>query len=130
MEDIRTRIAIIDDDPSVRRALKRFLCASKFDAESYGSGPEFLEAFRNFRPQCVILDLHMEGMNGIAVQQRLQDISRDVPVIVVTGHDSLQARTSCLASGVSAFLAKPVDGKLLVATVQQLVGLPRSAPMA
>ena len=91
MAKSRTRIAVVDDDASVRRALSRFLRASGYDTETYGSGSEFLESFNSFRPQCIVLDLHMAGMNGLDVQRHLSRIGSRAPVIVITGHDNHRA---------------------------------------
>lgn len=121
MAPIRTRIAVVDDDASVRRALGRLLRAAEFDTESYGSGSEFLQSFNEFQPQCIVLDLHMEGMDGLDVQHHLTKIGQDVPVIVITGHDNPQAQADCLALGVRAYLPKPVDGSSLIATIERLV---------
>jgi FixJ family two-component response regulator len=118
---IRTRIAVVDDDASVRRALGRLLRAAESDTESYGSGSEFLQSFHEFQPQCVVLDLHMEDMNGLDVQRHLTRIGQGVPVIVITGHDNPQAQADCLALGARAYLPKPVNGSSLIATIECLV---------
>jgi len=122
MAKSRTRIAVVDDDASVRRALSRFLRASAYDTETYGSGSEFLESFNLFRPQCIVLDLHMAGMNGLDVQRHLSRIGSRAPVIVITGHDNHRAHAESRALGADAILAKPVDGPLLISTIEQLIG--------
>ena len=120
MAKLPTRIAVIDDDASVRRALSRFLCASSYEAKTYGSGPEFLEAVHAFRPHCIVLDLHMEGMNGLDVQRHLSRMGPHWPLIVITGHDNPRAHAEALALGADAFLLKPVDGQLLVSTIERV----------
>ena len=121
MENNRTRIALVDDDDSVRRAISRFLRASDFDVETYASGTALLEALYEFRPQCIVLDLHLEGMNGLDVKGHLSRIGPGIPVIVITGHDSPQARADCLGMGISAFLPKPIEGTSLVSTIRRVV---------
>ena len=116
------RIAIVDDDASIRRALERLLRAFAFETQTYGSGAEFLGAVNAFRPDCVILDLHMEGMNGLDVQRHLARIGSNSPVITISGHDNSHIKAESLALGAEAFLSKPVDGQLLISTVDKLVG--------
>src|SRR5688572_24961334 len=98
------RIAVVDDDASVRKALCRLLRASAFEIQTFESGPHFLKSFDSFRPNCIILDLHMQGMDGLAVQKLLAASGSVVPVIVITGNDSLQTQTECFAAGVQAYL--------------------------
>ena len=116
------RIAIVDDDASIRRALERLLRAFAFETKTYGSGAEFLGAVLAFRPDCVILDLHMEGMNGLDVQRHLTRIGSQSPVITISGHDNSHIKAESLALGAEAFLSKPVDSQLLISTVDKLVG--------
>jgi FixJ family two-component response regulator len=116
------RVAVVDDDASIRRALKRFLGAFSFSVETYDSGRNFLESLGGFSPDCVVLDLHMEGMNGLDVQRHLRRIGKQPPVIMITGHDNPAARTESLTLGAGAFLTKPVDGPLLISTIERLTG--------
>ena len=116
------RVAVVDDDESIRRALKRLLHALAFDTEAYGSGREFLESYHAFHPDCVVLDLHMEGMSGLDVQRHLQRMATRPPVVVITGHDNPGVRAESLSLGADAFLPKPVDRQLLVSTIERLTG--------
>ena len=120
MARLSIRVAVVDDDASIRRALKRFLGAFAFSVETYESGRNFLESLSVFQPDCVVLDLHMEGMNGLDVQRHLRRIGSPPPVIVITGHDNPAARTESLTLGAGAFLTKPVDGPLLISTIERL----------
>ena len=107
-------IAIVDDEEPVRKALKRLLCASGLEAESYASGSEFLEATKLRRPDCLVLDLHMPGMSGLQVLQALRATTKPLPTIVITAYDEPQTREQCLAAGASAYLRKPLDERLLL----------------
>jgi FixJ family two-component response regulator len=120
MANERIRIAVVDDDESIRRALKRLFQALAFETETYATGREFLEFFHTFRPDCVILDLHMEGMSGLDVQRHLQRMGTRPAVVVITGHDNPGVRTESLSLGADAFLPKPVDGRLLISTIERL----------
>jgi FixJ family two-component response regulator len=113
-------IAIVDDDESVCRALKRLARALGMDAETFTTGREFLdllEAMPSFQPDCAILDVQMPGMNGLEVQERLGQIGSPVPVIFITAHDEVGARERALTAGAVAFLRKPFDDELLVKTL-------------
>lgn len=124
----RTRISIIDDDASVRNALSRLLRASDFDVRAYGTGEEFIAACGSFRPHCAVIDLHMPGMSGRDLQRHIAKNDNDIPVIVITGHDSPQSRTECLADGAGAYLTKPVDEKLLLSAIATAMGRQPAAP--
>lgn len=113
----RTRISVIDDDASVRNALSRLLRASDFDVRAYGTGEEFIAACRSFQPHCAVIDLHMPGMSGRDLQRHIVKNDADIPVIVITGHDSPQSRLDCLADGASAYLTKPVDEERLLSAI-------------
>jgi FixJ family two-component response regulator len=117
------RIAVVDDDASVRKALCRLLRASLFETETFESGADFLKSFNSFRPDCIILDLHMQGLDGLAVQKQLTESGSVVPVIVITGNDSAQSQSQCLAAGAQAYLSKPIEEKVLLATIRQILGL-------
>jgi FixJ family two-component response regulator len=117
----RIRIAIVDDDASVLRALSRMLRSFDFFTETYTSGREFLEKIDRYSPQCIILDLHMESMSGLDIQRHLLRLGSSTPTIVITGHDNLQTREESLGLGAGAFLSKPVEVDLLIETINRLV---------
>jgi FixJ family two-component response regulator len=117
----RHRIAVVDDDYSVRRALRRLLRSADLDTEAYGSGHEFLDTLETIMPDCVVLDLQMPEMSGLELQKRLRDSGLSLPVVIVTGHDEPGMRARCLAAGVSAYLRKPIDGKALVEAISRAI---------
>jgi FixJ family two-component response regulator len=100
-------IAVVDDDESVRRATRRLLCAAGFQVETYSCGTEFLDAVKQRRPSCVILDLHMPGPSGLEVQSRLNASGVDIPVIFITADDDPGARQRALQAGAVSYLRKP-----------------------
>src|SRR6202021_3441193 len=77
------RIAIVDDDPWVRRSLDRLMRSAGFKTECFGSAEEFLESADDFL-DCVILDLKLPGMNGLELQCRLADEDRKIPIVFVS----------------------------------------------
>ena len=117
MAERKIRIAIVDDEAAVRKALWRLLSASNLGAETFSSGQAFLGSLTSERPDCVVLDLHMPGLSGLDVLQRMSSAGVTLPTIVITGYDEPDAEMKCMAAGASAYLRKPLDDKTLLATV-------------
>jgi FixJ family two-component response regulator len=117
----RVLIAIVDDEEAVRLALRRLLRSARMNVETFSSGAEFLESIKDNQPDCVILDLHMPQVNGFAVQARLAEAGRRVPVVIITGHDKPENRERALAGGAAAYLRKPVDDQTLLDAIEQAV---------
>lgn len=124
-KSMRPRIAIIEDEASVRRALARVLSVAQFDVECYASAQDFLDAVARAPPDCVVLDIQMPGLTGRDVQRHLADAEIRVPVIIVTAHDEPQTRAQCIAAGASAYLCKPLRSENLIASINS--ALARSA---
>ncbi len=133
MSRVKPLIAIVDDDESVCRALRRLVRLSGMDAEAFASGAELIErlgAMPPFSPDCVVLDLQMPGMNGFEVQERLARVDRELPVVFITAHDEPAARERALAAGAVAFLRKPFDQELFIATLRAAVNRGASGEQA
>ena len=114
-------IAIVDDDESVCRAMKRLVRSFGMEADTFTSGQEFVERIAttpSFQPHCVVLDVQMPGMNGLEVQARLASCGRPLPVIFITAHDETGVRDRALAAGAVAFLRKPFNDELLIDTLR------------
>jgi len=111
-------ISIVDDDPSVLRALKRLLGAWAYPALTYGSAREFLAALPHDRPNCLIIDLHMPEMNGLELQHHLKRLGIHIPTIVITAHDEDGARQRCKSAGAVALLSKPVQDQALLDAIE------------
>jgi FixJ family two-component response regulator len=122
MSNAKPLIAIVDDDESVCRALKRLVRSLGMDGETFASGQEFLdliEAMPSFLPDCVVLDVQMPGLNGLEVQERLATNSNPLPVIFITAHDDAAPRERALAAGAVAFMRKPFNDELLIKTLRE-----------
>ena len=110
-------IAIVDDDESVCRALKRLVRSLGMDADTFHSGRQFIElldAMPSLRVDCVVLDVQMPGLNGLQVQEQLAGSGHRIPVIFITAHDDSALREQALAAGALAFLRKPFNDELLI----------------
>ena len=117
----RPVIAIVDDDASSRRAMKRLMWSRGIAAYTFASGLEFLELLRawpSINWDCVILDVLMPGLDGLQVQEYLVCKRPDIPVIFVTGTHEPRIREQALASGALAFFDKPLNDDLLFDTLQ------------
>ena len=115
-------IVIVDDDESVCRAIRRLVRSLAMDAETFSSGQDFLdllEAMPSFKPDCLILDVQMPGINGLGVQERLAKTGKTVPVIFITAHDEVGVREKALAGGAVAYLRKPFNDELLIKTLSE-----------
>jgi FixJ family two-component response regulator len=122
MSNVKPLIAIVDDDESVCRALKRLVRSVGMDGETFASGREFLdliEAMPSFHPDCVVLDVQMPGLNGLEVQERLATNGNPLPVIFITAHDDAIPRERALAGGAVAFVRKPFNDELFIKTLHE-----------
>jgi FixJ family two-component response regulator len=118
-------IAIVDDDESVCRAIKRLVRSLVMDADTFTSGQAFIdlvEAMPSFNPQCLILDVQMPGMNGLDVQQQMARMGIRIPVIIITAYDDVGVRERALAAGAVAFLRKPFKDELFIRTLHAALG--------
>ena len=115
--DDATMIAIVDDDPWVRKSLARLMRSVGFRTASFASAEEFLESVDNFLG-CVILDLKLPGMDGLEVQRRLLDEHRRIPVVFVSAHDDRRSKMQALQAGATAFLNKPFGDEVLLDAVE------------
>ena len=120
MSNAKPLIAIVDDDESVCRALKRLVRSLGMDGETFASGQQFLdliEATPSFHPDCVVLDVQMRGLNGLEVQDHLLTKGNPLPVIFITAHDDAVPRERALAAGAVAFVRKPFNDELFIKTL-------------
>lgn len=121
-------VYIVDDDPSVRRALRRLAQAAGFEARTFASGGEFLAGVSP-GPGCVLLDLRLPDMHGLEVQRRLARTNPEVGVVVITGYGDDLTRREALAAGAVACLAKPFDDKVLLEAMQKALERPSNGTL-
>ncbi|MFM0008509.1 response regulator [Paraburkholderia dipogonis] len=119
MGKLKSFVVVVDDDESVCRAIKRLLRSVGIAAETFASGDAFLDVLSSmpsYRPDCVILDVQMPGLNGLEVQQRLS--GSGTPVIFITAHDDISVREQAFAGGAVAYILKPFNDDLFIRTVR------------
>ena len=110
----KKKIYIVDDDGSVCRALKTLLMTFEFDVKTFNSAESFFNAVPNDAPGCLVLDIHMPGMDGWAMQKKILDSGSKRPVIFISAEKEENAADRALKVGAVGFLQKPVDGQALV----------------
>lgn len=111
-------IAVLDDEPKMRKALHRLLTSHGLRVNAYESGSEFFCAQSTHPADCLILDLHIPEVSGFAVLAAFDALHIKTPVIVLTGHDEPDASKRVRALGASAYLTKPVDESALLEAIQ------------
>ena len=110
-------ISIVDDDDSVRIALKSLIDSVGFRAEVFCSGEEFLKSPYLSRTDCLIADVRMPGMSGLELQERLLAAGCHVPIVFISAHDDNEARARGLRGGAIAFLQKPFSEDSLLGAI-------------
>ena len=111
------RVLIVDDEPNIRSALRRLFANAGYDVELYESGNAFLELADLIAPGCVILDLNMPGMDGLAVQGELNQRQCHLPLIFLTGSAAIRNAVDAMRAGATDFLEKPFDNENLLRRV-------------
>lgn len=111
------RVAILDDDFSVRTAISRLLKASGMIGDTFGTGFEFINSIDKTRPDCILADLYMPTLDGVEVMNYLRGIGIATPVIIMTAHDDPALRDSCMRAGATAYLRKPLEAAELLDTI-------------
>jgi FixJ family two-component response regulator len=121
----KPRIAVVDDDESVRQGLANLISSVGYEAELYASAEEFLASSEAGGAACLVLDLRMPGMSGLELQRRLAAHSGGPPVIIITAHGDDEARAEALAAGAVAFLNKPFKEETLFGAISSALSLDR-----
>jgi two-component system response regulator HydG len=111
-------ICLLDDDPSVLKAVARLISSAGWQAQQFSDPDKFLEYAKIHRAPVAVIDVWMPIMSGLEVQSRLREVSPSTRVIVFTGKDDPLVRSTALNAGASAFLTKPFDDEELLTAVR------------
>jgi RNA polymerase sigma factor (sigma-70 family) len=111
-------VFLIDDDPCVLRVLKRHFQSAGYKIKTYSSCEAFLDEHDASMPGCVVLNLSMPDLNGLAVQQALTRQGADRPVIFFAGHVTIEAAILAMKGGAIDVLLKPVNRSKLLQTIK------------
>ena len=112
-------VFVVDDDPSVREALGSLLRSEGLRVEMFPSADEFLSRHEVDSPACLVLDVRLPGLNGLALQHALTEASNEIPIIFITGHGDVPTSVRAMKAGAMEFLTKPFRDEDLLSAVHQ-----------
>lgn len=115
------RVLLVDDDPDVLKLLELRLKAAGFETVTAGSGAEALARLEVDRPQAVLTDLRMEGMDGLELFEAIHERRPALPVLMLTAHGTIPDAVAATRGGVFAFLTKPFDGREVIEQVERAI---------
>jgi len=121
MNNDKTVIAVVDDEESICKGLERLLRSAGLTAKTFLNGADFLSFLEIGQPDCLVLDLNMMPMNGFSILDNLARMGKKMPVIIITGDDSEENYERAMNQGIAAFLRKPVDGQVLLDTIDKVI---------
>jgi FixJ family two-component response regulator len=127
MSDAESIVFVIDDDESIREALKSLIRSVGLNVETFASAQEFLQRQRPDVPACLILDVRMPGLSGLDLQRDLTEANIHLPIIFITGHGDIPMSVRAMKAGAVEFLTKPFRDQDLLDAIQQALDRDRLA---
>ncbi|OMH38002.1 response regulator transcription factor [Motiliproteus sp. MSK22-1] len=115
-------VFVVDDDDAFRDSLTWLLDSPDYQIRSFSSGEQFLESYQG-EPGCLLLDIRMPGINGLALQQELNKRRFRLPIIVITGHGDIPMAVTAIKNGAMDFVEKPFDDQVLLNQVSRALKL-------
>ncbi len=122
MSQLQQTIVVIDDDESVRSALRRLIRSTGLAVETFPTAEAFLQVEAQPPPDCLVLDVRLPGLSGLELQERLAVAGRHIPIVFVTANEDEQARRQAFAAGALDFLPKPFDEEVLLGALAGALG--------
>jgi FixJ family two-component response regulator len=120
-------VFVVDDDVSVRESLELLIRHLGWRVETFVSAQEFLAHPRVSTPSCLILDVRLPGLNGLALQKEIAADRTTMPIIFITGYGDVPMTVTAMKAGAAEFLTKPFDDEILVSAMQQAIERSRRA---
>jgi FixJ family two-component response regulator len=117
--NVTEMVFVIDDDESIREALKSLIRSVGLGVETFASAHEFLQSSRPDVPACLILDVRMPGLSGLDLQRDLAEANIHIPIIFITGHGDIPMSVRAMKAGAVEFLTKPFRDQDLLDAIQQ-----------
>jgi len=121
MDETTPTVFVVDDDAEVRNALKLLLESVGLPVVCYASAHEYLEAFDERLPGCLVTDIRMPGMSGLDMQEKLTEYPIHPPVIIITGHGDVPMAVRAVQAGAVDFIEKPFRDQLLLDSVHRAI---------
>ncbi|MGH0241131.1 response regulator transcription factor [Sinorhizobium meliloti] len=117
-------VAVVDDDPSMRRSVERLLNAHGIMTEGYPTAESFLKKVQTGSIRCIVLDVHLGGMSGIELWHHLKRAGTDIPVVFMTAIEDEALEREAVSAGCIAYLRKPFPAEPLITAVKRSLALP------
>ena len=121
MNNRKTIVYVVDDDVSICRALSLLLKSHKFKVQVFMRAVDFLAFKRLKSPACLILDIRLPGINGLALQEVMKSRGISIPIIFITGHGDIPMSVKGIKAGAVDFLPKPFSKKKLLSAITQAI---------
>lgn len=127
MTDQESVVFVVDDDPSVRKALRNLVSAAGFDVETFSTAQEFLKRSTVHGPACLVLDVRLPGLNGLDLQEMLLKSGHLMPILFITGHGDIPTTVKAMKAGAVEFLTKPFPNRRLLDAIRDAIDRDRLA---
>lgn len=111
------QVHIIDDEPEIRHSLSFMLKSGGIESKGYDSAEDFVDQLPHVTPGCLLVDMRMPGMSGLALQLRLHEMGCNLPVVLMTGHGDVSSAVRAMKEGAIDFLEKPFTKADLMAAI-------------
>ena len=121
MNESGPTVYVVDDDAAVRRSLLRLLCSAGWNVEAFASAGDLLQRAPIRGPGCVLLDVNMPGMNGLELQNRMDQAGIPLPVVFLTGKGDISMSVQAMKHGAVDFLVKPVEETVLFQALEEAI---------
>jgi FixJ family two-component response regulator len=112
-------VFIVDDDRGVRNSIRELLLSVGLAVETYESAQSFLDAFITARPGCLVLDVRMARMSGLALEAKLAEMGADIPIVFISGHGDISMAVNAIKRGAVDFVPKPYQEQQLLDAVNE-----------
>jgi len=119
MKESESRVFVVDDDRSVRLSITNLLESDGYTVESFSSAAEYLARGPHLGPACLVLDVRLPGLDGLALQRQLAERGRMEQIVFITGHGDIPMGIQAMKRGAVDFLPKPFEDKALLNAVGQ-----------
>ena len=126
MREEHPTVFVVDDDSSMRDALRNLFRSVGLNVETFGVAQEFLSRERSKGPGCLVLDIRLPGLSGLDLQRQLADANIQIPIVFITAHGDIQMSVRAMKAGAVEFLTKPFRDQDLLDAVQQAVARDRA----
>ena len=114
-------VVVVDDDPSVRKSLARLVATAKYKVETFASAREFLSRPLPEGPCCLVLDVRMPGLTGLALQEALATAGTQLSIVFITGYGDVPTTVKAMRGGAVDVLTKPVNDRTLLSAIERAV---------